>query len=554
MNAAGAEGVLASSTPSLPADVSALIDGAREAERLGNRNQARERYEAAIRRLPRSGHAADASALLRWVGRSFMEEAALDVAHDCFEVALVVAQLASDRSAAAHAMNNMAATAQQSGDLDTAEQHYRAALRDAMVAKEHRLVAMIQQNLGTIANIRGDMLDALRYYRASLATYHELGLSGHAAALLNNLGMLLTDLGRWRAAERTFGEAHRISSDRGDVGVQLMVEVNRAELWIERRRFELARSACMSALDLARRIGDTRITGEVYKHLGVIARETGSFDESADHFSRATTAAETRRDPLLEAETARERGVLHWRQERGPETLRELSRAHRLFSQLRARRDLADVKRRLGDLETSFLEIVRKWGSSIESKDRYTSGHCERVAEYACAIARASGYDEPALFWLRAGALLHDVGKIVVPSEVLNKRGPLSPAERVLMERHPVAGEGLLSGIEFPWDVRPMVRHHHERWDGTGYPDGLSGESIPLAARILCLADVFDALTTDRPYRQAFSWSEALIIMRAESGRMFDPALFPRFEELMSRDESDAIELPTLSLFVARSA
>ena len=129
--------------------------------------------------------------------------------------------------------------------------------------------------------------------------------------------------------------------------------------------------------------------------------------------------------------------------------------------------------------------------------------------------------------------LLHDVGKIAVPSEILNKPGPLDPDERATMETHAAAGYDMLRDIDFPWDILPLVRGHHERWDGKGYPDKLAGEKIALSARIVCVADVFDALTTDRPYRRAFTWDEALNMMAKDVGKMFDPDLFPRFERIM---------------------
>jgi putative nucleotidyltransferase with HDIG domain len=181
-----------------------------------------------------------------------------------------------------------------------------------------------------------------------------------------------------------------------------------------------------------------------------------------------------------------------------------------------------------------FLHIVSLWGQSIESADRYTQGHCQRVADRACALASAVGFDGGTLLWFRMGALLHDVGKIEVPPEILNKPGPLTPEERAVMERHPDAGVALIDDIEFPWDVRPMVRHHHEAWDGSGYPGHLAGEEIPLSARILCVADVYDALATDRPYRKAFSHDRTLDIMQADAGRIFDPALFAVFRDAVS--------------------
>ena len=199
---------------------------------------------------------------------------------------------------------------------------------------------------------------------------------------------------------------------------------------------------------------------------------------------------------------------------------------------MRVQRDLADVRRRINLLERRFLDVVRQWGQSIESKDRYTLGHCERVADYACAVARDMGFDEQTLFWMRVGALLHDVGKIVVPSDILNKAAPLTPAERAIIERHAAAGADLLKDVEFSWDVLPMIRHHHERWDGAGYPDRLSGDGIPVSARILCVADVYDALTTHRPYRAAYSREQALEAMQSDRGRVFDPDILDRFARI----------------------
>jgi putative nucleotidyltransferase with HDIG domain len=172
--------------------------------------------------------------------------------------------------------------------------------------------------------------------------------------------------------------------------------------------------------------------------------------------------------------------------------------------------------------------MAHHWGDSIESKDHYTQGHCERVAFFACVLADSMGMDSHSLFWFRLGALLHDIGKIIVPTEVLNKAGPLTGEEWEMMKRHPEAGLELVSDIDFPGDVRAVIRNHHERWDGTGYPDGLAGEEIPFAARILCVADVYDALTTARSYRDSMPHARAAEEMRASHGQ-FDPQLLEAF-------------------------
>jgi HD-GYP domain-containing protein (c-di-GMP phosphodiesterase class II) len=161
-----------------------------------------------------------------------------------------------------------------------------------------------------------------------------------------------------------------------------------------------------------------------------------------------------------------------------------------------------------------------------------------RVADLACALwARASDGDATSRFWFRIGALLHDVGKLLVPADVLNKAGKLTDEEWALVRRHPAAGVELLADIEFPWDVCPIVESHHERWDGAGYPHGLIGEAIPLTARVVCIADVYDALTSRRSYKQRFPHEKAMEVMRSDRGRAFDPELFDQFEEMM-REES----------------
>jgi putative nucleotidyltransferase with HDIG domain len=200
---------------------------------------------------------------------------------------------------------------------------------------------------------------------------------------------------------------------------------------------------------------------------------------------------------------------------------------------LQASADVSNIDSRLDNLEQTFLRVMQRWGESIESKDVYTRGHCERVADYACLLARQVGIAGRDLTWFRMGAFLHDVGKIEVPEAILNKPGQLTAEEWVVMQRHTTAGDEIVSKLGFAWDIRPIVRNHHEQWAGTGYPDGLAGEGIPLHARILCVADVYDALTTARAYRPALSRDEALRIMERDAGRVLDPNLFRLFRSLI---------------------
>ena len=183
-----------------------------------------------------------------------------------------------------------------------------------------------------------------------------------------------------------------------------------------------------------------------------------------------------------------------------------------------------DELRHLLDMKRMYHATVEAFATAVDAKDHVTAGHTRRVQAYCAAVAREFGItDEATLRALEAAALLHDVGKIGIPEHILNKPGKLTPEEFEVMKGHVSIGAEILSGIEFPFPVVPIVKSHHENWDGTGYPAGRRGEEIPLAARILAVVDCFDALTSDRPYRAAMSTAEAFNILRARRGTMYDP-------------------------------
>jgi ribonuclease P protein subunit RPR2 len=187
---------------------------------------------------------------------------------------------------------------------------------------------------------------------------------------------------------------------------------------------------------------------------------------------------------------------------------------------------------RSAQLRRSYMLTVRALASAVEARDAYTGRHAERVADYGLALADVYGMrlgDEPEIEF---GFLLHDVGKVAVPDAILFKPGPLTAAERLVMQQHPVTGSEIVREIEFLGAARDVIRSHHERWDGSGYPDGLTGEDIPISARVFAVADTLDALTTRRPYREASSIADARAIIEAGRGTHFDPDVIVAFEAL----------------------
>lgn len=191
---------------------------------------------------------------------------------------------------------------------------------------------------------------------------------------------------------------------------------------------------------------------------------------------------------------------------------------------------VADATCHLEELNALYLATVHTLAAAIDAKDQVTHGHIRRVQAYSEGLAAAVGIkDERLLKAIRTAAILHDTGKIAIPEAILNKPGPLEPAEFAVMKRHAAMGADIISSIKFPYPVEPIVRHHHENWDGTGYPDGLVGTEIPVGARILAVVDCFDALTSDRPYRGRLSDQEALAIITSRRGNMYDPLIVDTF-------------------------
>jgi diguanylate cyclase (GGDEF)-like protein/putative nucleotidyltransferase with HDIG domain len=183
--------------------------------------------------------------------------------------------------------------------------------------------------------------------------------------------------------------------------------------------------------------------------------------------------------------------------------------------------------------------IIASLATAIDAKDRYTCSHINRVQHYAGALAHAAGVKGPELEAVITGALVHDIGKLGIPDHILGKPGKLAPEEFQRIQSHVTIGTEILSPIPFPFPVVEVVRTHHERWDGLGYPRGLRGEEIPLGGRIIAIVDVFDALTSNRPYRRALSHEEALQILREEAGRQFDPDLVAVFEKVQPQARAE---------------
>jgi HD-GYP domain-containing protein (c-di-GMP phosphodiesterase class II) len=239
----------------------------------------------------------------------------------------------------------------------------------------------------------------------------------------------------------------------------------------------------------------------------------------------AVSGAETSSLDDLRVEVERLRAVLAQQEAQAAEKENQLQR---YAADLRE--TFKEERARAQELRDSYFATVRALTNAVEARDAYTGKHAERVAAYALEIGAAVGQRWVGSPEIEFGFLLHDIGKVAVPDSILHKPEPLTPQERELIQLHPITGWEIVRQVDFLGAASDVVRHHHERWDGAGYPDGLKGDKIPLTARVFAVADTLDALTTTRPYRPASPISDARVLIHEARGTQFDPAIVDAFE------------------------
>jgi putative nucleotidyltransferase with HDIG domain len=518
-----------------------LIESGREAQRTGAWDEALAHFETALAMIPAEGDHETKADILRRMGVVHAERGGLEEAQSRFEASLEAAEEAGLKEQASAALICLANVELLRGELEGAADLFLKAREGAEDLGHDRLVAQIDQNLGTIANIQGNVAIALLSYRSALERYRRLGDDFTATRALNNMGMAHVDLMEWEAAETCFAEAAESATRTGDTLMVGRVELNRAELHLKRRRFEAAKESVERSLQVFQRLRTKPSIAEAYKFFGMLYRETGKPEQADTHFALSLGMAEACQNRLLQAETQLEWAMLHLEEERKQEGILYLNRSLNLFQGMKASREVLDIERRLERLKDLYLPAVKGWGAQVtEEKDPYQVGHSQRVADYATKLAREMGMDGWDLTYVRIGAFIHDLGNMAVPAEILTKADTLNDDERELMKVHTIMGESMARQLDFPDEVRPIVRSHHEKWGGGGYPDRLVGEEIPLGARVVSIVDVFDALTSPRSFRPGYSREEALQIMQRDAEQNFDPNVFGTFVDMMKRGGFEA--------------
>lgn len=510
----------------MAAGASHLLMEARREEESGAISAAVSRYGAAIAVASDDRELAVLAEALRRLAivlhRRDETERAWELSRESYRVAC---ELGSD-VLAAEALNTIGVMHLGAGAVEDARRSFLKAIRIGSPSRELR--ARAEQNLGILANIQGDLEEALTWYQRSLEAYKECGDDHGRAIAYHNLGMISLDAGATPYAETYFRHALELADDTGDLFLQGLCLVSMAELDVGRQRFESARELAEDAISRFERIGAGGAKADAYRVLGMMYRESGRPVQAEARLRTAVSLASASHSAMPEAESLRELALLYQSTGRDQPALRTLHAAYGLFRKLQARPELVRVGGKVAEIEASYREVVRNWGRSIECSDAPTFGHCERVAQNALATARELQLGEELETTILLGGYLHDVGKIRIPAEVLTKDGPLTSEEQALVRMHPLWGVDLLANIEFPWDIKGIVRWHHERLDGTGYPDRLTGSAIPIGAQIVGLWDDYDTLTVTRDPAAALS-PQAAIEELTRQQEAWLPSVFEAF-------------------------
>jgi len=518
-----------------------LLHEARARERAGCIVEAVASYEAAIAAAEPAGEPAVLAEALRRLAVARHRRGESADARELCRRSHAVARHAGNAVLAGEALNTLGGIDLEAGALADARSHFLQAVE--LGGQSRELGARVEQNLGIVANIQGDLEEALACYGRSLEAYRASHDEHGCAIAYHNLGMASADRQQFAAAERYFRQSYEIAQRAGDLHLQGLCLVNHADVHLARERYADARQSAEAALAIFDQLDALSDKADAYRVLGMVYRETGRPALAESRLRSAIELAARAGSVLHEAEASRELALLYQAMARNQEALILLNAAHRLFGRLDARVDLVHVDGKMAELEAAYLAVVREWGQSIESSDTYTFGHCERVARHAVAVAQALHLDEHAQTTVRLGAYLHDLGKVRVPHEILSKPGPLTRDELEVVQMHTIWGIELLADVELPWDLKPIIRWHHERYDGTGYPDRLRGDEVPLSAQIVGIVDVYDALTTTRPYRPAFPREAALATM-AGCPTLWSGAVYRAFLASLARPQASSARSP----------
>lgn len=424
----------------------------------------------------------------------------------------------------ANLLLNMGNLYQDMRDLEKAHQYFSEALASAREHLNQNVESIALLNIASVEYELGRLEAAHDHYSEALDLSRELHNRYGELSALDGLARVLMAWDRMDDALHALWAAEQIAIETGDIEGRLDVLLHLGETHLRRQTAPEAIATLEQALQLADEIGRPKSACDALRSLYRLYADRGELETAVQRLEtlyereRALLNAEV--DERVESMTAR------FEVERAQHQA-ELNRLRMVAAEEARATAEAEVRDRTLSLELAQIEVVTRLAVAAEYRDDTTGDHTRRVGQLSAAIGERLGMPAEEVELLRIAARLHDVGKIGIPDSILLKEGPLSPEEYCQMQRHTVIGARILAGGQshLLQMAEAIAQHHHEHWNGEGYPSGLSGEEIPLVARIVAVADVYDALTHRRSYKAAWTKEAALAELEAQAGRQFDPAV-----------------------------
>ncbi|KEF35712.1 hypothetical protein RDMS_00395 [Deinococcus sp. RL] len=423
-----------------------------------------------------------------------------------------------------HLLLNMGNLYQDMRDLEKSHQYFSEALASAREHLNQNVESIALLNIASVEYELGRLEAAHDHYSEALDLSRELHNRYGELSALDGLARVLMAWDRMDDALHALWAAEQIAIETGDIEGRLDVLLHLGETHLRRQTAPEAIATLEQALQLADEIGRPKSACDALRSLYRLYADRGELETA---FQRLETLYERER-ALLNAEVDErvESMTARFEVERAQHQA-ELNRLRMVAAEEARATAEAEVRERTLSLELAQIEVVTRLAVAAEYRDDTTGDHTRRVGQLSAAIGERLGMPAEEVELLRIAARLHDVGKIGIPDSILLKEGPLSPEEYCQMQRHTVIGARILAGGQshLLQMAEAIAQHHHEHWNGEGYPSGLSGKEIPLVARIVAVADVYDALTHRRSYKAAWTKEAALAELEAQAGRQFDPAV-----------------------------
>ncbi len=475
------------------------------------------------------------------IGVVFSSQSRFDLAIHQHLKALAIFEEINDRHHIAHSLNSIGVIFRKRNNLARAEEYYLKALRIREETGDLSGLAMSYNNMGILFMNKGDLDSALDYYYRSLKLKEELGDRRGISISYSNIADILVKQKKYDPALEYYRNSLTIVEELED---EERISDNcklLGHIMILLEKYDEALEYLERSLQISIRIGTRIYESDCYRELSDLYKATGDYERAflffkkyssltKDIFSEESAETIARLQIMYETEQKEKEAELYYL--KNVDLRREINERKLVENQLVAQEQLLEerVRDRTFELQQSMEKLkksvegtIQTLSKIIESKDPYTSGHQMRVAELAELIASEMGFSDERIEAIYMISLVHDIGKISIPQEILSRPGKLSELEQEIVRTHPQIGYDILSNVEFPWPVADVILQHQELYDGSGYPNGLKGDNIMIEARIIAVADVIESMTSHRPYRSIPGIDKAIETITRNSGKLYDP-------------------------------